>query len=56
MGAPFADGLAAGAESGDGNCDSDFEAEIFSMEGGIKVDLIIHKAWGGSDGCLFSIK
>lgn len=42
MGTPFADGLAAWAESGDGNCDSDFEAEIFSMEGGIEVDLIIH--------------
>jgi len=50
MGAAFADGLAAGAESGDGNCDSDFEAEIFSVEGGVEVDLIIHKAWGGSDG------
>ena len=53
MGAPFADGLAARAESGDGNCDSDFEAEIFSMEGGIEVDLIIHEAWGGSDGSFF---
>jgi hypothetical protein len=53
MGAPFADGLAAWAESGDGNCDSDFEAEIFSMEGGIEVDLIIHEAWGGSDGSFF---
>ena len=53
MGATFADGLAAGAESGDGNCDSDFEAEIFSMEGGIEVDLIIHEAWGGSDGSFF---
>ena len=56
MGAPFADGLAARAESGDGNCDSDFEAEIFSMEGGIEVDLVIHEAWGGSDGCLFFYK
>ena len=56
MGAPFADGLAAGAERGDGNCDSDFEAEIFSMEGGIEVDLIIHEAWGGSDGGLFFYK
>ena len=56
MGATFADGLAAGAESGDGNCDSDFEAEIFSMEGGIEVDLIIHEAWGGSDGGLFFYK
>ena len=56
MGAPFADGLAARAESGDGNCDGDFEAEIFSMEGGIEVDLIIHEAWGGSDGCLFFYK
>ena len=53
MGATFADGLAAGAESGYGNCDSDFEAEIFSMEGGIEVDLIIHEAWGGSDGSFF---
>jgi hypothetical protein len=53
MGATFADGLAAGAESGDGNCDSDFEAEIFSMEGSIEVDLIIHEAWGGSDGSFF---
>ena len=53
MGATFADGLAAGAESGDGNCDSDFESEIFSMEGGIEVDLIIHEAWGGSDGSFF---
>ena len=53
MGAPFADGFAAWAESGDGNCDSDFEAEIFSMEGGIEVDLIIHEAWGGSDGSFF---
>jgi len=56
MGATLADGLTAGAESGDGNCDSDFEAEIFSMEGGIEVDLIIHEAWGGSDGCLFFYK
>lgn len=53
MGATFADSLAARAESGDGNCDSYFEAEIFSMEGGIEVDLIIHKAWGGSDGSFF---
>ena len=56
MGAPFADGLAAGAESGDGNCDSDFEAKIFSVEGGIEVDLIIYEAWGGSDGGLFFYK
>ena len=53
MGATFADGLAAGAESGDGNCDSGFEAKIFSVEGGIEVNLIIHEAWGGSDGGLF---
>lgn len=53
MGATFADGLAAGAESGDGNCDSDFEAKIFSVEGGVEVDLIIHEAWGGSDGSFF---
>ena len=56
MGTPFADRLAAWAESGDGNCDSDFEAEIFSMEGGIEVDLIVHEAWGGSDGGFFSMK
>jgi hypothetical protein len=53
MGATFADGLTARAESGDGNCDSDFEAEIFSVEGGIEVDLIIYEAWGGSDGSFF---
>jgi hypothetical protein len=53
MGATFADGFAAGAESGDGNCDSDFESEIFSMKGGIEVDLVIHEARGGSDGSFF---
>jgi hypothetical protein len=53
VGATLADGLAAGAESSDGNCDSDFEPEIFSVEGGIEVDLIIYEARGGSDGCFF---
>ena len=53
MSAPFADGFAAGAEGGDGDGDRNFKAEIFSVECGIKADLIIHEAWGSGNGRLF---
>ena len=42
VGAALTDGFAAGAKSCHGNGDGDFEAEIFSMEGCIEVDLVIH--------------
>ena len=40
--AALTNGFAAGAKRGDGNGDGDFKAEIFSMKGGVKVDLVIH--------------
>ena len=53
VGAAFTDGLAARAEGGDGNGDSDFESEIFAVECGIEAGLIVDQAGGCGDGGLF---
>ena len=53
VGAAFTDGLTAGAEGGDGDGNSELEAEILSVEGGVEAGLIIDEAGGGGDGGFF---
>lgn len=53
VGAPLADGFAAGAKGGDGDGDGDFKAEILAVEGGIEADLVIDEAGRGGHGSFF---
>ena len=52
VGPAGADGLAAGAEGGDGNSDGYFEGQFVPVQDGVKAGLIVHQTRGAANGSL----